>query len=591
MAKRTESQIIGDIAINKIKSSLIPDSWIINDQSNDYGLDLNVEVCVEGYASGKFFFIQSKGTRQSSSYGYISYEMKVERLLDYSQILIPILLIYYSASDDVFWGLWVNDVYNQLTEEQKSQTYYSIKFDQINIVNKNYLEHYAKNIQNDLPYRFDFRTNTASCIQLHQQLFKLLDSQCEGKFSCNNRLSYNKIFLEYKTTSKGISISITDGAYKIDIMPMQVEAAFLWYPKIDFEEAPQIAQILVTIIGLMHYGKGNKTIDSILCSDEILDKILPLVPSHCWIDWVYNTSLANSNTIEKIFRKALAGYPEVREYFLFALFVRGELDQSAGVLRKKLMSLMVEKVDSPEEKGHTCYNLANYMRQTNLYEAGILYCKAAHFSPSYKETYYWWKEIAGVLFVTGHYYLSEAFYKKSLSLLKNNPQIECEILLLIADVCLYRGNIKEAQKCIAKYIDNYNECGETIPMKVLLLSKSYDLYDTKLLKKDKIYKSGTEWFNAGISSQCNGDFTEAMEDFLIAWAYNVNDSEALINAFVMSINAGNIKMGCFILVVIKSTFEHKELNAFIKEITEWNLPEEAKELLLQDIVAENKNID
>ena len=69
MAKRTISQIIGDTAIYRIKSSLIPSNWIVNDQTNDYGLDLNVEVCIDGSTTGIFFFIQSKGTQHISSEG------------------------------------------------------------------------------------------------------------------------------------------------------------------------------------------------------------------------------------------------------------------------------------------------------------------------------------------------------------------------------------------------------------------------------------------------------------------------------------------------------------------------------------------
>ena len=41
MAVRLQNHITGDSAVNQIKAQLIPESWIINDQTNDYGLDLN----------------------------------------------------------------------------------------------------------------------------------------------------------------------------------------------------------------------------------------------------------------------------------------------------------------------------------------------------------------------------------------------------------------------------------------------------------------------------------------------------------------------------------------------------------------------
>lgn len=116
--------------------------------------------------------------------------------------------------------------------------------------------------------------------------------------------------------------------------------------------------------------------------------------------------------------------------------------------------------------------------------------------------------------------------------------------------------------------------------KVLLLSKSYELYKCRQTEGKLLYKSGDEWYNSGISNQYEGNYPEAMEDFLIAWAYNTNDSEALKNAFVMSMNVGNLNMASYILSVIKENFGTKEINLFIKDVTEWNLPLPAKELLL-----------
>lgn len=48
----------------------------------------------------------------------------------------------------------------------------------------------------------------------------------------------------------------------------------------------------------------------------------------------------------------------------------------------------------------------------------------------------------------------------------------------------------------------------------------------------------------------------------------------------MSMNAGNLNMASYILSVIKEIFGSKEINLFIKDVTEWNLPLPAKELLL-----------
>ena len=138
MALRPNNHITGDSAVNQIKAQLIPEAWIVNDQTNDYGLDLNVQVCQDNHTTECFFFIQSKGTEDVSYEGEISYAMSVERLKDYRNMPLPVLLVYYSKTENVFWGIWANGIYNTLTDEQKEQKHYSVRFHRRNIIRGGY---------------------------------------------------------------------------------------------------------------------------------------------------------------------------------------------------------------------------------------------------------------------------------------------------------------------------------------------------------------------------------------------------------------------------------------------------------------------
>lgn len=75
MAERPNNHITGDVAIRDISSKLIPEEWTINTPQSDYGLDLLVEVVNNNMTTGKFFFIQSKGTINSSQQDSISYSL------------------------------------------------------------------------------------------------------------------------------------------------------------------------------------------------------------------------------------------------------------------------------------------------------------------------------------------------------------------------------------------------------------------------------------------------------------------------------------------------------------------------------------
>ena len=132
MAERPNNHITGDVAIRDISSKLIPEEWTINTPQSDYGLDLLVEVVNNNMTTGKFFFIQSKGTINSSQQDSISYSLEVERIKDYSKIAIPVLFVYYSKADNRFWGRWMNSLYDTLTEKQQRQKKVTLKFDSAN---------------------------------------------------------------------------------------------------------------------------------------------------------------------------------------------------------------------------------------------------------------------------------------------------------------------------------------------------------------------------------------------------------------------------------------------------------------------------
>ena len=121
MAVRPDNHITGDIAVRNISNKLIPEEWTISTPQSDYGLDMLIEVVNENMTTGKFFFIQSTGTINSSQNDLISYSLEVERIKDYNKIDIPVLFVYYSKSDNKFWGRWMNSVYDTLTDKQKQQ--------------------------------------------------------------------------------------------------------------------------------------------------------------------------------------------------------------------------------------------------------------------------------------------------------------------------------------------------------------------------------------------------------------------------------------------------------------------------------------
>ena len=121
---------------------------------------------------------------------------------------------------------------------------------------------------------------------------------------------------------------------------------------------------------------------------------------------------------------------------------------------RKNLTQGIAKFDSPRGKGMLCYNLANHYRHLgdDLYSSFSYYIKAKRYEPNYLTKYYWWHEIAGVLFLSNHFAFAEKFYRKSIELDKSQVCIPFTYCLL-ADCLFQNTKFSEASKFYEQYFD------------------------------------------------------------------------------------------------------------------------------------------
>ena len=581
MALRPNNHITGDSAVNQIKAQLIPEAWIVNDQTNDYGLDLNVQVCQDNHTTECFFFIQSKGTEDVSYEGEISYAMSLGRLKDYRNMPLPVLLVYYSKTENVFWGIWANGIYNTLTDEQKEQKHYSVRFHRRNIITSSILEAIGSNIKLELVTRVDFRTENAAqdYQQLHKQIYTLLEQLYPNRFSIGNDLAADVINVDYERVGENVSLMIHNKEENVKVPKGIVDEAFLWYPKVKMSEAPFVVQTTVAALGMLCEFKKDEHYPYQIYKEAIIDALLPTIPEKYWLNWAFSIPISKVELFEYMVSKDMVtNYTEVLNLLQIVLFMRQETELKP--LREKLLQLLLDSGElTSEQKGHMCYNLANQVCMRDLSEAISLYKHSARYFPTYLTVHYWWKEMASMMFHAGHYYFSQKFYEKALTL-TDDIENKCELILLIADTNLYQKNIEAAQSWLQKYFDTCAEAGQTVPSKVHLLSQAYEFYKYKLEDGDKIYDKGDEWFNEGIRNYKRFRYKKSLNSFIIAWAHAIYDFEALKNAMIVALMIGDAILLSLIIETIRNSFGPDRINEMIDMVIQWNLPSKSKEGLL-----------
>ena len=94
---------------------------------------------------------------------------------------------------------------------------------------------------------------------------------------------------------------------------------------------------------------------------------------------------------------------------------------------------------SSEAAAH--YSIGNFYRnQHSLARAAYRYNRARHLRPAYLQAGYFFRELAGVLFLAGHFVLARRFYREAVRL----DPYDADLAFLLGDALLFSGAVAEA---------------------------------------------------------------------------------------------------------------------------------------------------
>lgn len=542
MALRPENHITGDSAVRKIASDLIPEEWTISIPDSDYGLDMLIEVVHNNKTTGKLFFIQSKGTMDSSKEGSISFQMNLERIRDYSEIKLPVLFVYYSKSECRFWGRWMNSFYNTLTDKQKRQGTISLQFSADNEIDANYLRRIGDDIVPSITSRVSLVSDNAS------EQFTRFQTQVEvtarrliGSDITNDaRLSCKTIHFSYRGTLQEGLVEILCDSSSVSIPLRLLSTDILYYPPLAREECPPCVLEIIYAIALFSSSISSQSIEYVFAHPQ--KETFDYISDDIWMGVLQIVRVEDIHKVQGLFELAVqVGQEDLVQFIILVVFAQVSKNTDVEVFYRSLLTRYLESGQDESSKGCFCYNLANSSRRIDYHEAFDLYANAAHFDSSYKERHYWWEEVGGVLYLAGHFYYAELFYKKARRL--SSGECRDDIGMLIADCQICQGKIKEAMHEELVYCEGHKRISCINRLK-MIVTKMMDRNEVQVF--DSVY-----WFNLGLSLAHAGKHKESAESFLVAWRLYDGDLESLVNACFESFNSGEESTATLILEAIR----------------------------------------
>lgn len=609
---------------------MIPNEWACRPFSPDYGIDYQIEIFSKEISEGKAFYVQIKGTDAGSTNDSISLDLEISYFDYFSRLPLPILLVLYCSNTGNFWGIWANK-YLDTRKLKKKQKYVRINFDKSNKIDKKFF----RQLENDFTTTLHqgkavfFLTDKAEdSKQFSAILKKWLDTLFPDSLRYKNGKLPLRVTYDIRCNENEIEIKIIDsqiGNFNTKVMITPNDRDFLDYPTYDPQSTPaQLDEVLfVTSILLLDHSTQSST--------SVLKR---LFPSYAGTYKSFENIVHIARTF--ITNKLFTEYSEIIDtcidqsrwedfqYLNMGIFFYYAKEHSDDVKVRDLYQGNLRKaiaaVPDLSLRGMFCYNLANSMRE-NYKPKQVFpwYLEAKRHNPNYLKTDYWWKEVAGTLFLSGRYSCAAKCYKHACTL---SNHYEADILALTADAFFMAREIDESIKWFDKYLEQEKKpdsewllryraakflSSNNLPKENINRKEAFKKASNAIENKDLDHEgrvaellSAIEldplcclaWFNYSVSLAKHGNQSEAMVGFLVCALTCDWDREAWINTMFMAFSEKNYEICLLVADTVYKKFGRGILNdvaSFIK--AQPNASHEEKKGLYSGIVGIFDQID
>jgi Domain of unknown function (DUF4365) len=479
MPKRTASHVIEDES-RRAFAALVPGEWVIRPVVPDYGIDKEVEVYDKnGLPTGLMFFVQLKATDTPELEAGLKLALKISTMEYYRTLELPVMIVRYHRPTGRFFWRWSHEFKERpATPAAKTVT--------VRIPpSAEWKEQTATEVEASLRV---FRQLKASAPP-HPIIFTLVISGAEVHGMPSS--VFRSALLDAASTSAGI-VRFTDD------VPVGAHP----------EAAISSERLTVSLAGLrsltLNAGQGYPTdlartrfahdvlsaIAYVLATAGFSNEAAEIAANHLDAGTLFSSpevcfrvlsAMARARRVSDALRlarkliNAAKGPQLIAQLLTVARFHPDSLTEAEFDYLHEVMQLFIKKATELGDRATAAvahYNLGNQLRsQGEKYRRAAFreYRLAAASDPGYLERPYFWKELAGVLFLSCHYRFSAAAYRKAVEL---GGDAMCTALL--ADALAFSGEYREALGLFRDYIRRERKADAEWRLKAFMLGVVVD---------------------------------------------------------------------------------------------------------------------
>lgn len=569
MSMRIRSHVLEDESRNAFSEKIISFGWVHRSQKPDYGLDEQVHIFKDEKPTRYYFFAQIKASdRIKESQDSPTFNFSTERLLQYEDNPLPVILVLYDSKGKRLFYMWVNALMKNRSSDfirkLHLQKTVRVKFEKrLDILDASIIE---KEVRHQY---FSFGDDKQSIpdefiISLSINILEPIKSKLLSeikKWLRNDNLSNFIKIKKIKTPDGKIEINAEPHSLTIfdDGKPITINLHKDSGKKFSVDDL--IAPLKV-LIAMILSGCG--------LTDRALDLVRRIVFEECPLSFDASLLLSSPSlplryaemnrvgeAMEVSERLLKLGYATCAQVISSsALFYAKQNSHYYYQHYRRFLKTAIEEIKDKESRGTFYYSLANNLRSDSYFRKAISYYnKAVKAEPSYRKKSYWWAELGGCFFLLNKYSWSERCYRKALKLKEKKIPVGA----LLGDALLHKGRFKEARSELNKYLNKNDSPNAGFVLKRWLAcllfrrfgntlrntKKAIELVEDtiKLKKREETFRllnealksdplCGLAWFNFAVY-QSKEDRKDRYWEWLITSIIQNWDIEAWANAILL----------------------------------------------------------